>query len=98
MRTTEEEMAELGRRIARKLNAASGPTALYVPLRGVSAIDVDGGPFRDADADEALFRALREGVDTDRVELVEVDADVNDPAFAAAMADRLHELIGGTTT
>ena len=29
-----------------------------------------------------------------KVELVEVDADVNDPAFATAMADRLHELIG----
>jgi len=95
MRTTADEMAELGRRIARKLNGASGPTALYVPLRGVSAIDVDGGPFRDAGADEALFAALREGVDAAKVELVEVDADVNDPAFATAMADRLHEMIGG---
>jgi uncharacterized protein (UPF0261 family) len=94
MRTTEDEMAELGRRIARKLNGATGPTVLYVPLRGVSAIDVDGAPFRDARADEALFGALRDGVDTTRVELVEVDADVNDPAFATAMADRLHELIG----
>jgi uncharacterized protein (UPF0261 family) len=27
------------------------------------------------------------------VEVHEVDADVNDPAFARAMADRLHELI-----
>jgi uncharacterized protein (UPF0261 family) len=96
MRTTRDEMAELGRRIARKLNAATGPTALYVPLRGVSAIDVDGAPFRDAEADEALFTALRDGVDAAKVELVEVDADVNDPAFATAMADRLHELIGGT--
>jgi uncharacterized protein (UPF0261 family) len=95
MRTTADEMAELGRRIARKLNGASGPTALYVPLRGVSAIDVDGAPFRDAGADEALFAALREGVDAAKVELVEVDADVNDPAFATAMADRLHEMIGG---
>ncbi|MEA2179334.1 MAG: hypothetical protein QOG77_2631 [Solirubrobacteraceae bacterium] len=94
MRTTADEMAELGRRIARKLNGASGPTVLFVPLRGVSAIDVDGQPFRDADADETLFAALREGVDTAKVELVEVDADVNDPAFATAMADRLHELIG----
>jgi uncharacterized protein (UPF0261 family) len=94
MRTTAEEMAELGRRIASKLNGASGPTALFVPLRGVSAIDVDGQPFRDAEADEALFRALREGVDTAKVELVEVDADVNDPAFATAMADRLHAMIG----
>ena len=34
MRTTEEENAELGRRIARKLSAATGPTALFVPLGG----------------------------------------------------------------
>jgi uncharacterized protein (UPF0261 family) len=93
MRTTPEENAELGRRIARKLNGAAGPTVLFVPLRGVSAIDVDGQPFRDAEADEALFAALREGVDPGKVEVHEVDADVNDPAFARAMADRLHELI-----
>ena len=46
-----------------------------------------------AEADAALFAALREGIDTSRVEVHEVDADVNDPAFAVAMADRLHELI-----
>jgi uncharacterized protein (UPF0261 family) len=93
MRTTADEMAELGRRIASKLNGAEGPTVLFVPLKGVSAIDVDGQPFRDAEADEALFAALREGVDPGKVEVHEVDADVNDPAFATAMADRLHELI-----
>ena len=37
MRTTPEEMAELGRRIATKLAAATGPTELFIPLRGVSA-------------------------------------------------------------
>src|SRR6266540_313134 len=75
MRTTRDEMAELGRRIARKLNGADAPTVLFVPLKGVSAIDVDGQPFRDAEADEALFAALREGIDTSRVEVHEVDAD-----------------------
>jgi uncharacterized protein (UPF0261 family) len=94
MRTTAEENAELGRRIARKLNGADSPTVLFVPLKGVSAIDVDGQPFRDAEADEVLFGALREGIDSSKVEVHEVDADVNDPAFATAMADRLHELIG----
>jgi uncharacterized protein (UPF0261 family) len=93
MRTTPEEMAELGRRIARKLNAAESATVLFVPLKGVSAIDVEGQPFHDAEADAALFAALREGIDTSKVEVHEVDADVNDPAFATAMADRLHELI-----
>jgi uncharacterized protein (UPF0261 family) len=94
MRTTPDECREIAAIVARKLNAAAGPTVLFVPLRGVSAIDVDGQPFRDAEADEALFEALRAGVDRDKVELREVDADVNDPAFALAMADRLHELIG----
>jgi uncharacterized protein (UPF0261 family) len=93
MRTTAEENAELGRRIAAKLNAATSPTVLYVPLGGVSAIDVEGMPFHDPEADAALFGALRDGIDGERVEVHEVDADVNDEAFATAMADRLHELI-----
>jgi uncharacterized protein (UPF0261 family) len=98
MRTTPEECAELGRRIARKLSAATGPTALFVPLKGVSMIATEGGPFHDAVADEALFAALRTGLkDNDalggNVECHELDLDVNDPAFADAMANRLHEMI-----
>jgi uncharacterized protein (UPF0261 family) len=91
MRTTPEECAELGRRIGRKLSAANGPTALFVPLRGVSAIDVEGQPFHDPAADAALLSGLRETLDG--VETRELDTDVNDPGFAVAAADRLHELI-----
>ncbi|MGC0418751.1 Tm-1-like ATP-binding domain-containing protein [Embleya sp. AB8] len=93
MRTTPEENAELGRRIAAKLVAATGPTALHIPLRGVSAIDVEGAPFYDSVADTALFDALRAGLEGSAVELREVATDINDPAFATAAADRLHEMI-----
>src|SRR6266481_1079498 len=92
MRTTPDECAELGRTIGRKLSAAVGPTVLYVPLDGVSMIDVDGQPFRDADADAALLGGLHETLG-DSVEVHELDTDINDPEFAVAMADRLHELI-----
>ena len=95
MRTTAEECGELGRTIGGKLIAATGPVAVFVPLRGVSMIDVDGQPFRDAEADEALFDGLRESLDS-RIELHELDLDVNDDRFADAMADRLHELIEAT--
>ena len=37
--------------------------------------------------------AIRDQLDTERVELVEMDTDVNDDRFADAMADRLHQLI-----
>lgn len=92
MRTTPEECAELGRIIARKLSSARGPVALFVPLKGVSAIDADGGPFYDAAADEALFDALRSNL-RGNVELRELDLHINDPEFAQAMVDRLVELI-----
>jgi len=94
MRTTPQECAELGRRVAAKLSAATGPVALYVPLRGVSAISKEGGAFFDPAADEALFTAVRDGL-APNVELHEVDADVNDPSFARAIAARLDEFLGG---
>lgn len=94
MRTTPEECAELGRRIARKLSSATGPTALFVPLRGVSMIATEGQPFHDPAADEALFTAVRENLGPN-VEVHELDTDVNDPEFALAMADRLHEMLSG---
>jgi uncharacterized protein (UPF0261 family) len=94
MRTTPAECAELGRRIAGKLSRATGPTALFIPLGGVSLIDAEGQPFHDPEADAALFAALREGLDP-RVELIEMDCNVNDEAFAVAMADKLDEYLKG---
>jgi uncharacterized protein (UPF0261 family) len=96
MRTTPDECREIGRIIAEKLNAATGPTVLFIPLRGVSAIATEGQVFHDAEADKALFDTIRALVDPAKVEVHEVDADVNDPAFALAMANRLHELITGS--
>jgi uncharacterized protein (UPF0261 family) len=97
MRTTPEECAELGRRIAVKLNAARGPLTLFVPLAGVSLIDKEGEVFWDPDADSALFEALRATLEPS-VEVRELETDVNDPDFARAMADRLHEHYEAWTT
>ncbi len=90
MRTTEEECAELGRIMARKLNKATGPLTVFIPQGGVSMIAVPGAPFHDAAADAALIRELKAGLRPD-VEVVEMATDINDPAFATAMAERLDE-------
>jgi len=92
MRTTPDECAQLGRIIAEKLNAASGKTILFIPLKGVSAIDAAGQPFYAPDADAALFDAVRQHIRAP-VELVELDLHINDAAFADAMSDRLLELM-----
>ena len=53
------------------------------------------GRAHDPEADEALFEALRTGLDP-RIEIVEMDTDINDPEFAIAMAARLDELCRAT--
>ena len=95
MRTTPDENRELGLRMARRLNASKGPVAVYLPLRGISVISAPGQPFHWPEADRALFAAIR---DTLRPEIpvFELDANINDPAFAAAVAEGLLQMVGGT--
>jgi uncharacterized protein (UPF0261 family) len=93
MRTTPQENAKLGEEIARKVVAAKGPAAILLPLKGVSAIDCVGQPFDDADAREALFSAIRDN--RGNVELIEIDAHINDEQFAQAAANKLLSLIRG---
>ena len=89
MRTSVEENTRLGQIIAGKANMAQGPAAIFLPLRGVSAIDAAGKPFDDPEARAALFAAIRATLNRERVELVEMDLHINDQTFAAAMAEKL---------
>ena len=91
MCTTADECVEIGRRIAAQLNTATGPTALVLPLHGVSAIDAPGQPFHDPRADTALFESLRTHVGP-HVEVVDVAAHINEPVFAQALVDTFEAL------
>jgi uncharacterized protein (UPF0261 family) len=88
VRTSPEECAELGSRLAQRARSATGPVSIHLPLRGVSALSVAGGPFHDPEADAALFDAIRAGCQGE-IELVERDCDINDPTFARGLADAL---------
>jgi uncharacterized protein (UPF0261 family) len=92
MRTTPEECAEIGRRIAEQLRRARGPTVLVLPLRGISMIDAEGQPFHDPEADAALFDALELHTDGD-IRIVEVDAHINDDVFARTLVEELLRLV-----
>ena len=93
MRTTAGEMAELGARIGRKVAGATGPAEVFWPDRGVSALDADGQPFRDPAADAACREALDRELTAAGRRLRRLDTHINDPAFAIAMAERLHQMI-----
>jgi uncharacterized protein (UPF0261 family) len=90
MRTTPEECRQLGRIIAEKLNLSRGPVSVLIPLRGLSMIDAEGGPFWWPEADQALRDALKENLRGD-ISLIELDCNVNDPKFAQRCAETLLE-------
>jgi uncharacterized protein (UPF0261 family) len=94
MRTTVDENAAIGAEIARKLAAATGPVAVLLPARGVSAIDRDGQPFDDPRARRALHDAIRNGLrGTPAIAVEELDLHINDAEFADAAAHTLIDLM-----
>lgn len=92
MRTTPKENAEIGRLLAEKVNAASGPSVVALPLSGVSSIDVEGEDFYDPEANEALFEAIRSHLHED-VDLLELAEEINNESFALRIAKRLDGLM-----
>jgi uncharacterized protein (UPF0261 family) len=88
MRTNAEECTALGRIIAEKVNACTGPVTVLLPLKAISIISAEGQPFHDAAADAALFNAIRTNLKPG-VPLKELDCAINDPVFAAACAETL---------
>jgi uncharacterized protein (UPF0261 family) len=88
MRTTAAECAELGRRIAARLNPSTAPAAVLFPRRGLSQLSVPGGVFHDAAADDALCQALKDGL-RPGIDLHEFDTDINDPVVSATAVDLL---------
>lgn len=88
MRTTPAENDKLGKEIAEKASAAQGPTAILLPLQGVSAIDREGQPFWWPEADRALFQSIRNWVGP-QVKVIELDLHINDAEFARIAAETL---------
>jgi uncharacterized protein (UPF0261 family) len=86
VRGDSDESATLGRVLATKVNATTGPATVLIPLGGCSKYELPGGPYIDPEADAAMFDAIRMTL-REGIELREVPANVNDAAFADAVSD-----------
>ncbi len=82
----------MGKVFAQKANAAKGPVAFLIPLKGVSILDGDDQPFCDRQADRAMFDAIKANL-KEGVAVVEMDNNINDPEFSAKAVEMMLELI-----
>ena len=92
MRTTAQENEEIGRFLAAKINACTGPVLFLLPTGGVSMLDAAGQPFHDAAADAALFAAIEEHVNAPE-RIRRVPHNINDPEFADAAVAAWREVL-----
>ncbi len=91
-RLNASELEQVGREAVKRLSQLRGEACLMLPLRGVSRYSVPGGPLADPAGDRAFFAALKDGLPKS-IDVVEVDAGAEDPAFVRAMVDKLVELV-----
>jgi len=87
VRLEPDEMAELGRLVAKRLNGARGPVSVVAPTQGFSLSGTQGNPLWYPEADGAFLNSLEASLNSG-IAFERVDATVNDPAFADVVAER----------
>lgn len=91
MRTTPDENRAFADFISDNLQGADPKrVSILLPLRGVSMIDAPNMPFYDPIADQALFERLMNRLEG-KLDVVRVDAHINDESFADAVVKRFLE-------
>lgn len=99
LRVERDEMVRAAEALAEKLNRATGPTAMVIPLRGFSFPSREGGPLFDPAADRAFIDTVRAKL-SPGIEYLELDCHINDPAYAETSVALLERLMtsraGGT--
>ncbi len=89
-RVSAEEMDYLAAGVADRLNRYEQRNRVkaVIPRLGFSSLSVEGGPLHDPASDAVFSPALRSYLDPE-IEVIDVDADINSPVFARAVADAL---------
>lgn len=91
MRTTVEENAELGKRLAAKLNGSPSPTIVVFPQGGVSLLDTEGKAFAGPDERKALYDGIADNLRAD-IPLVVTPKAINDTETAELIAEQFLQL------
>jgi len=94
VRLTPEELREVGRITAEKLNLSRGPTRVFIPLRGFCDPDREGFPHWEPEGNDAFIASLEKGLRPD-IPLVKLDAHINEQGFIDPVVREFMTLMNG---
>ena len=88
-----EENIAFGIKVGEKLNQCKSNAALFLPIRGISMNDKAGSKYYGPKEDQALFITLKKVIINPLVEIIDVDAHINEEVFAISAAKKLIALM-----
>jgi uncharacterized protein (UPF0261 family) len=92
VRVGRRDMVNVGRVLAERLNAATGPVAVVLPMHGWSVYGAPGGPLHDAEGDAAFVRALTRTLRS-TIPVHRLPLHINDPGVADHCCDLLQHML-----
>ena len=92
VRLNNDEIKQVGRIVAEKLNGAKGPTRVFIPLQGFSFPDRIDHPHWDPEGNQIFIEALKKDL-RDDIPLREIDAHINDPEFIDPVVDEFISIL-----
>ncbi|MFP3974933.1 MAG: Tm-1-like ATP-binding domain-containing protein [Dehalococcoidia bacterium] len=92
-RTTEDEVREIARAVAEKLNGHKEKKLVkfLIPAKGFSSLSKEGGALYNPDIDRVFIDEVKKVLDQE-IEVLEVDAHINTREFAQAVVESLEEV------
>ncbi|MCL2705500.1 MAG: Tm-1-like ATP-binding domain-containing protein [Spirochaetaceae bacterium] len=93
VRLTPEELVEVGKITAEKINLSTGHVHVYVPLKGFSYPDTEGREHWDPEGNDAFIKNLRKNLRKD-IPYDELDMHINDNEFIDIVVNKLFDFLG----
>jgi len=92
VRLSPEELVEVAKLVAKKLNVAKGPVHVFIPLKGFSYPDRVGLPHWEPETNLLFINVLKEELNS-KIPVYEIDAHINDPEFIDRVVDNFLDLV-----
>ena len=92
VRSTREEMAEMGREIGSRLSGYRRTVRVLIPEKGFTKTGRPGGPINDPESDKGFREGLESWLAENQGEKIEISSlpyNINDPEFAEAAVEAM---------